>query len=237
MDIISSLSIIALAGMIHASFQLSVSVLTLISGHALSSKKSHARTLKLTSGFVLGAGLMTLLLLSLLATIVLDIYKGDTPQIVWAIVCGMTFGVAMSVWLFYYRHEKGTALWIPRGVAEYLNHRTKVTKSSAETFSLGMMSVLGELIFIIAPLAIAALVLVTLPPVWQLAGIGVYALFSLMSLVIVWVLVGSGHKLSQIQGWRESNKHFLQFVAGGGLIILGFYTYVTEVMSVVAGGI
>lgn len=237
MDIISSLSIIAFAGLIHASFQLSVSVLTLISGHALSSKKSHARTLNLTTGFVFGAGVMTLLLLTLLATILLDSFRGETPQVVWAIACGLTFGVALSVWLFYYRREKGTSLWIPRSIADYLNHRTKATKSGAETFALGMMSVLGELIFIIAPLAVSALVLITLPVEWQLAAIGIYALFSLLPLIAVWAMVGSGHKLSQIQQWRESNKHFLQFAAGGGLVILGFYTYVAEVMSVVAGGV
>lgn len=237
MDILTSLSVVAFAGLIHASFQLSVSVLTMLSGHSLSSKHSHTKIFRLTTGFVFGAGVMTLLLLSLLATILVDIYRGDTPDIIWAMACGLTFGVAIAVWLFYYKRQKGTSLWIPRPFADYLNARAKATKDSTESFGLGMMSVLGELMFIMAPLAISALVLVTLPPVWQLAGLGIYALFSLFSLIIVWVLVGSGHKLSQIQKWRENNKYFLQFAAGSGLIILGAYAYVTQVMAVAAGGV
>jgi len=100
-----------------------------------------------------------------------------------------------------------------------------------------MMSVIGELIFIIAPLLISALVLVTLPAMWQLVGIGIYAVTSLFSLLIVWVIIGSGHKISHIQKWREENKYFLQFAAGGGLVVLGFFSYVTEVMAVAVGGI
>jgi hypothetical protein len=236
MDILGSLAVVALAGLLHASFQLSVSVLTLLSGHSLGAKRSQSKILRLTTGFVFGSGIMTLLLLSLAATIFVDIYDGDTPDIIWAMACGLTLGVAVSVWLFYYRREKGTSLWIPRGVANYLNARTKATKSSAESFTLGMMSVLGELLFVAAPLIISALVLVTLPQIWQLAGIGIYAVFSSLSLVVVWVLLGSGRKISQIQKWRENNKYFLQFAAGSGLVILGFYTYVTQVVAVAAGG-
>lgn len=40
------------------SFQLSVSVLTLLSGHALGRKTAHARLLRLTGGFIIGAGVM-----------------------------------------------------------------------------------------------------------------------------------------------------------------------------------
>jgi hypothetical protein len=53
------------------------------------------------------------------------------------------------------------------------------------------------------------------------------------------VLIGSGHSLSRIQRWREANKHFLQFAAGAGLIVLGGYLYVNEVVTVataLAGG-
>ena len=83
----------------------------------------------------------------------------------------------------------------------------------------------------------AALVLIHLPPMWQLAGIGIYTVISLLSLIIVWVLIGSGHSISQIQKWRESNKHFLQFAAGAGLIVLVFFVYVNEILGNTVGGI
>lgn len=237
MNIPSSLAIVALAALIHASFQLSVSVLTLLGGHAIGAKRSQAKVLRLTTSFVIGAGVMTVLLLSFVSLVMLDIFGTSVPPVVWAISCGLLFGVGIAVWLFYYRPGRGTSLWVPRPIASYLSERTKATKRSAEAFSLGLVSVLGELIFIIAPIVVSALVLIQLPSLWQLAGIAIYAILSLLSLVIVWVLIGSGHKLSRIQEWREANKYFLQFAAGSGLLILGFYAYVYEVIGSAVGGV
>jgi len=237
MDIPSSLAIVTLAALIHASFQLSVSVLTLLSGHAIGAKHSQARVMRLTFGFVSGAGVMTLLALSFISLIFLNVFGHDAPQIVWAIACGLLIGVGLAVWFFYYRPGKGTSLWIPRSFARHLSDRSKATKSAPEAFSLGLTSVLSELIFIAAPMIISALVLVGLPGTWQLVGIAIYAVISLMTLVSVWVLIGSGHKLSSIQKWREDNKHFLQFAAGGALIVLGFFVYVCKIVSDVTGAI
>jgi len=235
MDIPSSLAIIALAALIHTSFQLSVSVLMLLGGHTIGAKQSQARLLRLTTSFVIGAGIMTLLLLSFVSLVFLDAFGYDTPQILWAVCCGLSVGVAVSIWLFYYRHERGTTLWIPRGIANYLIERTKSTKLSAEAFGLGLSSVIGEILFIIAPLAMSALVLIQLPLLWQLVGIGIYTVVSLLSLIIVWVLIGSGHTLGRIQKWRETNKYFLQFAAGAGLIALAFFVYVSEILGSAAG--
>lgn len=235
MNIPTSLAIIAFAALIHASFQLSVSVLTLLSAHTIGAKHSQSKLLHLTTSFLFGAGLMTILLLSFISLSLLNIFGSDTPQIVWAVACGMLGGVAISIWLFYYRHEKGTTLWVPRGVASYLHDRIKSTKIGAEAFSLGLTSVLGELLFIIAPIVISALVLIQLPAPWQLIGIIVYAIISTLPLIIVWVLISSGHSIGDIQKWRESNKTFLQFAAGTGLIILMFFVYANELLIEVAG--
>jgi len=237
MDVASSLAIITLAALIHSSFQLSVSVLTLLSGHSIIAKHSQAKVARLTTSFVIGVGVMTILLLSFVSIVLLDTMGSKTSDIAWSMACGLLFGVGIAVWLFYYRREKGTVLWIPRPIASYLNNRAKATKDSSESFGLGLTSVISELIFIIAPIIISALVLVQLDAGWQLVGIGIYAVVSMLPLVIVWVLIGSGHKLSDIQKWRETNKYFMQFVAGSGLLILGFYTYVTEVIGSTIGGI
>ncbi|MFZ2125866.1 MAG: hypothetical protein WA087_04085 [Candidatus Saccharimonadales bacterium] len=237
MGVPNSLAAIFLAALIHASFQLSVSVLTLLSGHTIGSKRSQAKLLSLTSSFVIGAGVMTMLLLSFISLVLFDFFGPVAPQIVWAIGCGILLGVAIAIWIFYYRREKGTVLWIPRGVAMYLTKRTKSTKMSAEAFALGLMSVIGELLFIVAPLIISALVLTQLPTIWQLTGIAMYTIISMLSLIVVWVLIGSGHTLGCIQKWREDNKHFLQFVAGAGLIILSFFVYASEIVVNVAGKI
>lgn len=228
---IESFAIVAFAALIHASFQLSVSMFTLLSGHAIGSKTAHKKLVRLTSAFLLGATVMTMLLLAFTCFVLQNIFTNTTPAVLWAISSGLLFGLGAAVWLFYYRKEEGTSLWLPRAVARYLSERTKATKQTAEAFGLGLSSIMGELLFILAPLLVSALVLMRLEPIWQLAGIGLYTVTSLLSLLIVYSLVGSGHKLSRIQKWREGNKRFLQFSAGGGLLILGFYIYVTQVVA------
>ncbi len=237
MDIPSSLAIVTLAALIHASFQLSVSVLTLLSSHAIGKKQSQAKVARLTFGFVAGAAVMTLLTLSFFALVFLHLFGPNTPQVIWAVACGLLVGVGVAVWFFYYRRGRGTTLWIPRGMARHLSERSKLTEHAAESFSLGLVSVLSELLFIAAPMIISALVLIQLPGGWQLVGIGIYAIVSVLSLISVWVLIGSGHKLSEIQKWREANKRFLQFSAGGALAILGLFVYVCKIVSDVSGTI
>jgi hypothetical protein len=236
MTTFGSLAIIALAALIHASFQLSVSVLTLLSSHAIGSKRSQTKVMSLTTSFVAGAALMTILLLTFVSFVLSRLFGSNMPGYLWAVGSSVLVFIGVLVWIFYYRKEKGTSLWIPRGIAKYLSDRTKATNANAEAFGLGLSSILGELLFIAAPIIISALVLIHLQPEWQLVGIGMYAVISLLSLVTVWVLIGSGHTLSRIQRWREANKHFLQFAAGSGLLILGFFVYVNEFLGPTFGG-
>ncbi len=228
---ISSMAIVVLAALIHASFQLSVSMLTLLGGHAIGKKAAHATLLRLTNGFSLGVAVMTMLLISFAVLMFSYTFDGSVPRLAWAISCGLLLGLGIAVWAFYYRREPGTSLWLPRSVARYLGDRTKATTQTAEAFGLGLVSVISEFLFILAPIVVSSLVLVQLEPVWQLVGIGLYTFISLLSLLIVNGLIGSGHKLSRIQKWREDNKYFLQFAAGSGLIILGFYLYVDQLLT------
>lgn len=231
MDTIQALVIVAVAALIHASFQLSVSMLTLLSSHTIGKKRRHGAVIRLTNSFVFGVGVMTMLLLSTVSLIVTAASRGSVQSIDWIIGCGLLMGLGVAVWFFYYRKEDGTMLWIPRGIARYMAERTKATSGSAEAFSLGLMSVIGELLFVLVPIVVSALVLVGLSPSWQITGVFLYTGVSSLSLLIVNGLIGSGHKISQIQKWREENKRFLQFAAGSGLIVLGFYIYVNEVLA------
>lgn len=241
MNTYDSLAIILVAALIHASFQLSVSMLTLLSSHTIGAKRSHVRLLGLTNAFIFGVLVMTVLLMATITFFVqlltthtfshqIGAGSADTT-VLWIMTCGLLLGLGIAVWVFYYRREQGTALWLPRGLARYLSDRTKATKQSAEAFGLGMSSVFAELLFIFVPILVSAIVLINLSPALQLTGIGLYVTVSLLPLLIVNGLVGSGHKISRIQRWREENKSFLQFIAGGGLIVLGFYLYVDQVLT------
>jgi hypothetical protein len=238
MDIPSSLAIVALAALIHASFQLSVSVLTLLSGHAIGTKRTQAKVLRLSWGFISGVAVMTLLVLSFISLLLLHGFSNSgVPLVVWSVACGLVLGIGIAVWLFYFRKEKGTKLWIPRPLAEHLTDRSKATKHTAEAFSLGLTSVIAELLFIIPSMLISALVLLQLPSAWQLVGIALYVLLSLTGLFVVGSLIGSGHSISKIQKWREENKTFLQFAAGSALVALGFFVYISKVVAEVSGAL
>lgn len=237
---VSSLAIIVFAALIHASFQLSVSVLTLLSGHSLGKKTAHKRVVSLSANFIMGVFILTTTLLAALAYYLVSLINNsaEMEQLIAAIVSGLLAGVGLSTLVFYYRRGNGTSLWLPRDLAHHLNKRTRLTANKAEAFTLGMSSVVAELVFILAPMSAAALAIVTLPgPAWQLLGIAVYSLISLLSLLIVFWLVGGGHKISKLQAWREKNKRFLQFVSGGSLLILASYVLVDRLLGVSIYGV
>src|SRR5690606_621228 len=123
MDTTSSLVVIAFAGLIHASFQLSVSMLTLLSGHAIGAKTARRRLLRRIDGFLLGAAVMTLLLLSLTVLWQRLMFHGSIPLVAWSTACGLLVGLGVAVWIFYYRRGPGTTLWLPRELARYLVRR------------------------------------------------------------------------------------------------------------------
>lgn len=232
MDYPTIFGIIGLAALIHASFQLSVSMVTLLSGHSLGSKTRYARTIGLAGAFFAGTVTMTMLIVSFLAYLAFQLFPAQVPALAWSAVAGMSIGVGLAVWAFYYRRGKpGTALWLPRPMARFLTERTKATNMRSESFSLGLVSVLAEGIFIIAPASAAALAMAHLPAPLQLASIALYTLIASLGIAMVVALIGSGHKLSRIQQWREQNKRFLQFAAGTALLVLGFYVYANEVIA------
>jgi hypothetical protein len=57
----------------------------------------------------------------------------------------------------------------------------------------------------------------------------------MITLFSIWVLVSGGHRMSELQKWRETNKHFLQFASGSALAILGVFVYVCKLMADAAG--
>lgn len=232
MELLSTLAIVALAGIIHASFQLSLSMLTLISGHTIGRRSSHRRVIRRAGSFIFGVVLMTLLLFTF-AIYALEVsFMERIPPLAWSVGCGLLMGLGIAVWAFYYRKAPGTTLWLPRSLASFLADRTKATKSSSEAFSLGMASVVAEILFIVAPLVVAAMTLAHINPLWQIVGILLYVTLASLPLLLVGMMIGGGHKLSHIQKWREHNKRFLQFTAGSALIILGFYIYVERALYI-----
>ncbi len=237
MDTLTIFSVVALAALIHASFQLGVSVVTMLTGHATGKRVTPNKTLRLVGAFFGGTVVATGLILFSLLYFADQRELWQSPAAIWSIVCAALVAVGLGVWVFYYRRGTGTPLWIPRSFARFLTARVRTTTLGAEAFSLGLTTVIAELPFMAAPLAAAALALSYLPSDLQLLGAVGYIIVASLGMIIVTVLIGSGHNLSHIQRWRERNKRFLQFAAGSGLIILGLYLYANQIVASSVGGI
>lgn len=223
--------VVAFAGLLHASFQLGVSLLTLLSGHSLGSGRSHQRIAKLTFAYFSGAAVVTILLFSTAAYFGIALLE-QNANLAWLLFSVLNMVIGLSVIVFYYRREKGTGLWIPRSMAEYLTNRTKKTKQSAEAFTLGAGGVLAEVPFIIGPLSLAVLYSVSQLAVKdQISSLVIYCFIALAPLWIIALLVNYGYNLATIQRWRENNKLFLQYTAGSGLIILGSFVFVDQFVA------
>ena len=190
----------------------------------------------MSNSFVFGVSTITLLLISSISYFLsLFIHHATSAeQLIAAVSSGMMFGLGIAIWAFYFRRQPGTSLWLPRNFAEYLNKRTK---NSVESFALGIISVIAEIIFIIAPITAASLAIITLPnPFLQIISIAIYVIVSTLPLFVVIVLIGSGRSISNLQRWREDHKRFLQFASGGSLLILAAFLFVDRVIGVISYG-
>ena len=216
--------------LVHMMFQLGISVLTLLSGHSLGLRKSHLRLLHLNYSYIFGAFVTIILVaISLLAIIETLNYSERT---LWIIATIISVVVGCTVCLVYYRRGKGTMLWLPRNIAEYLSKRAKKTTFGIEAAALGGMTIVAELPFAIAPLLVLDLLLRNQTSEYKLIGVLSYAFLVVIPLLIVTALIGSGPRLSTVQRWRENNKTFLQYSAGLGLIIIALYLTVFYIVGV-----
>lgn len=214
----------------HASFQLGVSVLTLLSSHVIGSAKSHTALLRLDSGYLLGVIVATFATFLSVSSVV-DGLAISNPLNVWLGLACISSAMGLLIVAFYYRRAKGTTLWVPRLFAQYLSTRTKKTKSSIEAFVLGLATVVAELPFTLITFVLAAFLVRQQSDSAQLVAAGLYTLLVCLPLLVVAGLITSGHKISTIQKWREENKTFLQWSSGVTLVLIGVYLVVLHTGS------
>lgn len=231
MDTLTAFSVITLAALIHTSFQLGVSMVTLLSGHAIGKKLAAKRTLRLVGAFLAGTLIMTALVISSLTYVSGVFFGRDVTPMAWGTLAFGMIIIGVVVWICYYRRGPGTLLWVPRSLAKLLSKRIHATQMSAEAFSLGATSVFTEILFIITPAIAAAFAIISLPVDLQLIGAATYVVVASLSMLVVAAFIGSGHNISRLQRWRETNKRFLQFAGGSALIVLAFFMYINLVVT------
>ncbi len=217
---------IGLFALVHAGFQLGVSVLTLLSGHSLGRRHALHRTLVLNVTYIAGVAMMTgLIIAGLLYVWDIFYYCSLTDVITTLAIASTTVGILVLV--AYFRHGHGTMLWIPRAFADYLRNRAKSTKNTVEAAVLGAVTVVAELPFTFVVMAsVSYIVRLYATSSSHLAIIAAYSVAISIPLAIVTILLAGGHRLSDVQRWREANKVFLQCASGIGLFAAALYLYV-----------
>lgn len=212
---------------VHACFQLSVSVLTLLSSHTIGRRLSNTRLLNLNFWYILGVFATTsLLVLGAIAGLHWGMTYATSATII------LTFSIipliALFIVLFYYRKGRGTQLWLPRPATEYITARAKRTKSSVESFALGVTTAFTELPFALAPIVIISFAFQEFSSsLWLYLAVS-YSVAVCLPLIFVAFYLSSGHKVSSVQRWRESSKNFLRWSSAGALLLLTVYTAVLQ---------
>lgn len=225
------LVLVAFLAVLHASFQLATSVLTLISGHSLMHSKARTRLLRLNVAYIFGVLAMTGLLLTGITSALVVWFPFDDVSTLWSALTLAAIVVGTLVMTFYYRQGRGTRIWLPRAFATYLNERSKKTKNVIEAAALGITSVVAELPFTAVLMVMTGLVLASSVMIDNyLVIILLYCFIATLPLIVITTLLAGGHSLSSIQRWRENNKLFLQYASGIGILIAALFVWVNFIL-------
>lgn len=212
---------------VHVCFQLSVSVLTLLSSHTIGRRMGHTRLMNLSMGYVAGVA-VAVTLLQLAAMAGLRLLMNRNPELASVLTFTTVPLIALLVVIFYYRRGKGTQLWLPRSAAAYVTGRAKRTKSVTEAFGLGLTTAVTELPFALAPLLIVGFTFQGFMATHWLALAVLYGLAVSFPLVFVALYLSSGHTISAVQRWREGAKGYLKWTSAATLLLLCLYVAVLQ---------
>ena len=218
----SAISMIVLAGVVHATLQLSLGALILLYHESLG-KHIKIKTKRLVSNYILGAMLLIGLILTAMCYFISVLTAGNLSLEALAIVTGILIALAISVWFFYYRSGRSTELWLPKTVSRYINRRAGKTESNVEAFALGMLANFAELPFSLVLFLVAADSVLLLPAYWQILGIFLYTMIAISPLAFLRFSVRKGKTVAEIQKWRNKNKNFFKVLAGCGFLTLALF--------------
>ena len=220
---------VMVAAVVQASFSLSVSVLTLLSGTSLIHHRLKRGHGVLMASYVLGSITVTAAMVAIVSWI-FQVTGGSSDDFMLLVVIAALMTAGFAVLLFYYRYDpKGTRLWLPRRFAEQIYAATKKTTTASKSFLLGGSTVILEMVFIIFPILLAAYITSSLSGASYYASIITYTLVAAAPLIVVSIACVRGVKIATIQRWREQNKRFLQIAAGILMITLSIYLLVYKV--------
>jgi len=223
------LSIVALAAVVHATLQLGVGSLVLLY-HESSRKHIRKATKSIVSSYIAGIGMMIFLGLASTAFVIHNFFTTGLALEVLAAVIGVLAAFAILIW-FFCRQNTSNEDHMPRKVAEFVDARARITENNTEAFSLGVLTYMGEMPFVLVLALVAGSSIAELPDMWRPIVAGLYTIVAILPMIIVRIAVKRGKTAIAMQKWRAHNKLFLLFVSGAGFAILGAFIFVFRVLG------
>lgn len=222
MDVLTSLAIVLLTAMAHASLQLTSGSLILLYHSALG-KYPRKKARALGGVFMGGVSLMIFLSLSTVSFLILTLKTGKLNTLELSFLVGMLAMIGILIMLFYYRKGKSTALWLPKNITRFINLRARKLNHKLEAFSLGFLAYFAELPIGIILLVIAANNILSLPNLIQILAIFSYVgIVSLPLLIVRWIFK-KDHNMVEVQKWRVKNKSFIKAISGMSFLTLALF--------------
>lgn len=197
--------------------------------HYASAKNSRDKTLDLSSYFIIGAEMMTAVILFLLYFVISN-FLNDNPnldlKIFQWIVSGILLMLGFFVLIFYYRKGEGTKLFISRKMANNLTLSAKNAKKPSDIFTLGMTTGLLELFFTLPIYVVIITEIIKFPgdiilqPVLAL----LFVIISILPAMVMRSQFYRGRKnLADIERARVKNKNFCRIMIGVSYILLAIF--------------
>ena len=213
---------IALAGFAQATLQLSFGGLILLY-HASMGQHRRRKTRHLTTAYILGALVITMLAVSGIAFWISQL-AGQALTLEMTLICvGMFIACAAIMWLLYYRRGKNTELWLPRSFTRFIARKAKSTDDSVEAFSLGTLSAFAEMPMSIAIFFVVANCILTVSAHLQLAALLSYLLIVALPMLALKFYVRTGNNAVMAQRWRIKNKTFIRFISSLSFMMLSVF--------------
>ncbi len=213
---------IALAGFAQATLQLSFGGLILLY-HASMGQHRRRKTRHLTTAYILGALVITMLAVSGIAFWISQL-AGQALTLEMTLICvGVFIACAAIMWLLYYRRGKNTELWLPRSFTRFIARKAKSTDDSVEAFSLGTLSAFAEMPMSIAIFFVVANCILTVSAHLQLAALLSYLLIVALPMLALKFYVRTGNNAVMAQRWRVKNKTFIRFISSLSFMMLSVF--------------
>ncbi len=208
--------------LIHCFFQLSPGVFTIFY-HYASGKSSARKADYLTVYYILGAEifLTTVFLIIYFAFFYIFINTGRPAGTIlpW-ILTGIFLALSIVSFLFYFRKNKGTELFISRKLARKITTNTKNIKTATDALILGFTTCIPELIFTLPLFIVTALALTYITNFPRSIFVLIYIIVVILPLFFYHHLYRTGHNLAEIERNRVKNKSFYRFAISSGFLLL-----------------